>query len=412
MSTVALRASGTAIAGAATARIDSVDLLRGLVMVLMVLDHTRDFFHRGVWLFDPTDPARTEPVLFFTRWVTHFCAPVFVLLAGVGVALQRRRGASRGELSRFLWTRGVWLVVLELTVVRFGFTFNFDLPDLGVLQVIWALGISMIVLAALIHLPTPVVAVFGVAMVMLHNALDGIDVPLGPGAPAPSAMQQLWMVLHQPGPVSVFGAPIFVLYPLVPWVGVMAAGYALGGVYGWEAERRRRFLVRLGVAMTMAFAALRALNVYGDPAPWSTQARGAAYTALSFLNVTKYPPSLLFLLATLGPALVALAWMERSGRGPVARALLVFGRVPLFFYLLQWPLAHGLAVLAGWAAGQPVRWLFLNVADRFANPPSGAGFGLGVVYAAWALSILILHPLCRWFAGVKRRRTEWWLRYL
>lgn len=404
MSTVALRASAAPPAGAASARIDSVDLLRGVVMVLMVLDHTRDFFHRGVWLFDPTDPTRTEPLVFFTRWVTHFCAPVFVLLAGVGVALQRRRGAGRGELSRFLWTRGLWLVLLELTVVRFGFTFNFDLPGPGVLQVIWALGISMIVLAALIHLPTPAIGVLGVAMMVLHNALDGIE--------APTAMRQLWMVLHQPGPISVFGAPLFVLYPLVPWIGVMAAGYALGGIYGWEAERRRRFLVRLGVAMTVAFVALRALNVYGDPVPWSGQARGAAYTALSFLNVAKYPPSLLFLLATLGPALVVLAWMERTGRGPVARALLVFGRVPLFFYLLQWPLAHGLAVLAGWGAGQPVSWLFLNMADRFGNPPVGAGFGLGVVYAAWGLSILILYPLCRWFAGVKRRRTEWWLRYL
>ena len=318
---------------AAAQRIDSVDLLRGIVMVIMVLDHTRDFFHRGVWLFDPTDPARTDPLLFFTRWVTHFCAPTFVLLAGLGVALQRRRGATRGELSRFLWTRGLWLVLLEVTVVRFGFAFNLDYPDLGVLQVIWVLGVSMIAMAALIHLPTAALAVFGVSMVVLHNTLDGITVPLAPGA-APTSLQELWMVLHQPGPITIFDAPVFVLYPLIPWVGLMAAGYALGGVYGWEGERRRRFLVRLGVAMIVAFVALRALNVYGDPVPWSVQGRGAVYTALSFLNVTKYPPSLAFLLVTLGPALVALAWLEHVGRGRVVEALRVFGRVPLFFYLL------------------------------------------------------------------------------
>ncbi|HEX8362235.1 MAG TPA: heparan-alpha-glucosaminide N-acetyltransferase domain-containing protein [Longimicrobium sp.] len=415
MSTIELGASrALPLERTATAaqRVDSVDLLRGLVMVVMVLDHTRDFFHSGVWLFDPTDPTRTTPLVFFTRWITHFCAPVFVLLAGVGVALQRGRGASRGEVSRFLWTRGLWLIVLEVTVVRFGLTFNLDYSDLGALQVIWALGVSMIVLAALIHLPTWAVAGSGVAMVLFHNTLDGFGVPFGPNSPPPTALQQLWLVLHQPGPITLFGIPGFVLYPLIPWIGVMAAGYALGGVYGWEAERRRRFLVRLGLAMTVGFLALRALDVYGDPGPWSVQPRGAVYTALSFLNVNKYPPSLLFLLMTLGPALVALAAMERTGRGPLTNALVVFGRVPLFFYLLQWIVTHGLAVLAGYAAGQPVRWLFLNFPERFANPPVGTGFGMGVVYAAWVLGILLLYPLCLWFAGVKRRRTEWWLRYL
>jgi uncharacterized membrane protein len=235
---------------------------------------------------------------------------------------------------------------------------------------------------------------------------------MGPDAPAPTVLQQLWLVLHQPGPITVFGTPGFVLYPLVPWIGVMAAGYALGGVYGWEAERRRRFLVRLGVAMTVGFFAMRALNAYGDPVPWSVQPRGAVYTALSFFNVNKYPPSLLFLLMTLGPSLAALAALERTGRGPIARALCVFGRVPLFFYLLQWIVAHALAVLARAVAGEPTGWLFANVPQRFADPPLGSGFGLGVVYAAWALAIALLYPLCRWFAGVKRRRTEWWLRYL
>ncbi|HEX8831964.1 MAG TPA: heparan-alpha-glucosaminide N-acetyltransferase domain-containing protein, partial [Longimicrobium sp.] len=236
--------------------------------------------------------------------------------------------------------------------------------------------------------------------------------PLAVRSPDPDAAQALWMVLHQPGFVPVLGVRLLVLYPLLPWIGVLLCGYCLGHVYGWEAERRRRFLVRLGVAMTIGFLALRALNVYGDPVPWSVQPRGAVYTALSFLNLNKYPPSLLFLLMTLGPALIALAAMERTGRGPLSRALVVFGRVPLFFYLLQWIVAHGLAVMAGYAAGQPVAWQFQNFPERFANPPVGTGFGMGVVYAAWLLSIALLYPLCAWFAGVKRRRTEWWLRYL
>lgn len=395
---------------AARPRIDAVDLLRGLVMVVMVLDHTRDFFHSDAWVYPPEDLARTTPLLFLTRWVTHFCAPVFVLLAGTGAMLQRQRGASAAEVSRFLLTRGLWLVVLELTLVRVGASFNLDFVGFfGVFQVIWVLGVSMVVLAALVHLPTPLIGAIGIVMVLGHNLLDRFAVTVDA---APTALQQLWFVLHQPGPVSVLGLPGYVLYPLVPWIGVMAAGYALGTVYAWAPERRQRLLVQLGLALTAGFVVLRTVNLYGDPVPWTAQPRGAVFTVLSFLNTSKYPPSLLFLLMTLGPALVALAVFERTRRGALGEALVTLGRVPLFFYLLQWYIPHLMAILAGLAAGQPVGWQFRNPSDLLTSPPSGVGFGLPMVYVAWLSALVVLYPLCARYAEVKRRNPHGWMRYL
>jgi len=396
----------------ARSRIDSVDLLRGLVMVIMLLDHTRDYVHADGLIFDPTDLTRTTPILFFTRWITHFCAPIFVFLAGTSIALQLARGKSKPELSRFLITRGLWLIVLEFTVIRAAVAFDFDTTSLGFIQVIWAIGVSMIVLAGLIHLPLRAVAAIGIAIVALHNLGDGIRVQgwAGPGSPAPGFGDALWMVLHQPGFILVLGRPLLVLYPVLPWIGVMTAGYALGAVYGWEPARRRRFLVRLGLAMIAAFVVLRFLGVYGEQIPFTTQKNGV-FTLLSFLNTTKYPPSLLFTLMTLGPAMLALAWFERTERGPVGRALVTYGRVPLFFYILQWLISHSLAVLFSLMAGKPVAHL-LAFPGSVRPVPAGAGFSLGVVYATWLLGIAISYPLCRWFAGVKRRRTDWWLSYL
>ena len=279
-------------------RLEAVDLLRGIVIVLMLLDHTRDFVHRDAALFSPTDPTRTSIELFFTRWVTHFCAPIFSLLAGVGAALQLQRGKSKAELSRFLVTRGLWLIVLEFTVIRLGMAFDLNYRAFpGMLEVIWVLGASMIVLAGMIHLPTRIVAALGIGMIALHNLADGIRVQglAGPGSSPPGVLDSLWMVLHQPGFIQIFGAPMLVAYPLVPWVGVMMLGYALGTVYAWEPERRRRFLTRAGLVAIAAFVVIRAANGYGDPVPWSAQ-RDAIFTALSFLNTTKYPPSLLFLV--------------------------------------------------------------------------------------------------------------------
>jgi uncharacterized membrane protein len=421
-------------------RIDSIDLLRGIVMVIMMLDHTRDFVHRDVLQgFDPTDLSRTNVILFFTRWITHFCAPVFVFLAGTSAYLQFARGKSKRELSRFMVTRGLWLILLEFTVIRLAVSFNLNYEFLGGLQVIWVLGVSMIVLAALIHLPLRIVGAFGIGMIALHNLLDGIKVQSwqGPQSPVPSAGAKLWILLHQSFeafPVLwFFPSPVlFVIYPLIPWMGVMAAGYAFGAVYKWDAQRRRRLLLITGSAATAFFLILRLTNIYGDPSRWSKQDT-AAFTLLSFLNTTKYPPSLLFLLMTLGPALLMLAWFE-SGRAPAGfesvnfspgsrgrgthsllgrlrNALVTFGRVPLFFYILQWFTAHFISVIVHLLAGKPVRWMF-DSQTFITGPPQGVGFSLAVVYVCWIAGVLLLYPLCKWFAGVKARRRDWWLSYL
>jgi uncharacterized membrane protein len=402
----------------ARARLQSIDLVRGAVMVVMVLDHTRDFVHNVAFAFDPTDLTRTTTLLFLTRWITHYCAPTFVFLAGVSAYLQRARGATTAELSRFLLTRGLWLVVLEFTAVRVGTWFNLDYAFLGVMQVIWAIGISMVVLAGLVRLPFTAIAVFGVGMIALHNLLDGIQVQgwQGPGSPVPSAAARLWMILHQGNelfPLFTWPGPVVMLiYPLVPWIGVMAAGYTFGRIYDLDPARRHRLLVRAGGGLVAAFVVIRVTNIYGDPAPWSVQP-SALFTVLSFVNTTKYPPSLLYLLMTLGPMMLALAWLEpkRLDNGP-ARALITFGRVPMFFYLLQFPMAHGLAIIASLVVGKNIDYYFTSPPAFFTQVPPNAGFGLGVVYACWAVAIVILYFLCRWYAGVKRRHPGSLLRYL
>jgi len=398
-------------------RIDSIDLLRGIVMVIMMLDHTRDFVHNAVQQFDPTDLSRTNVALFFTRWITHFCAPVFVFLAGTGAYLQFARGKSKADLSRFLVTRGIWLIVLEVTLVRLGMTFSFDYRMLGFLQVIWVIGVSMIVLAALIYLPLKVIAAFGLVMIALHNLLDGFRVTSwrGPQTPVPGIGEKAWIVLHQAFeavPVAGFPSPVvFVIYPLIPWVGVMAAGYAFGRLYQFDAQRRRRLLLLIGGSATALFVILRAINVYGDHSEWSTQ-KNALFTLLSFLNTWKYPPSLLFLLMTLGPSILALAAFEAgTGAGRIREFFVTFGRVPLFFYLLQWFTAHLIAVLLHLAFGKPTQWLFQTPID-WSGPVPNVGFNLGVVYLAWIAGVLLLDPVCKWFAGVKQRRRDWWLSYL
>lgn len=409
-------------------RIDSIDLLRGIVMVIMMLDHTRDFVHYvAIQGFEPTDLSHTSVKLFLTRWITHYCAPTFVFLAGSGAYLQIARGKSKSSLSRFLVTRGLWLIILEFTWVRIAVNFNLDYQSfVGMMQVIWTIGVSMIVLAILIHLPLRVIGAFGVLMIGLHNLLDRFHVQgwRGPQSPVPSVWVKLYILLHQAFeafPVLwFFPSPVvFVLYPLIPWIGVMAAGYAFGSIYQMSAERRRRWLLVMGGAATLLFIAMRVINRYGDPSHWSEQST-PAFTFLSFLNVTKYPPSLLFLLMTLGPAMLALALFEsdklagtRSDSlwNRIRTFFITFGRVPLFFYLLQWPTAHFMSVLVHLIAGKPVRWMF---GSQFGSsgPPPGAGFNLAIVYACWIAGVLLLYPLCKWFAGVKARRRDWWLSYL
>jgi uncharacterized membrane protein len=377
----------------AATRIASIDVLRGLVMVLMALDHVRDYF--TVARCSPMDLSCTTPALFFARWITNYCAPVFMLLAGVGAGIAAGR-MSRSALRRFLVTRGLWLVVLEVTVVQHVWTFNLRYESGLVLQVIWALGASMIVLAAVAGLPRHTIGLVGLAIVCGHDLLDGIP-PSRFGAWAP-----LWNVLHVQGPTP-FG---LVLYPLVPWIGVMMLGWWLADLFARPAAERRRDLLTIGCAAVWAFAGLRLANLYGDPTPWSSQAT-STLTVLSFLNVAKYPPSLCYLLMTLGPALIVLALLERA-RGRVAGALATLGRVPLFFYVLHLAVAHLLAGMVALAMGFGTTAL----GTIFLHFPKGWGFWLAGVYVAWLAVLAITYPACVWFAGVKRRRTDWWLAYL
>lgn len=408
-------------------RIDSIDLLRGIVMVIMMLDHTRDYIHSGALLFDPLDLSKTTTPLFLTRWITHFCAPVFVFLAGTGAYLQFARGKSKSELSRFLISRGAWLIILEITVVRAAAFFNLDPRFLLFLQVIWVIGFSMIVLAALIHLPLKVVAGFGLVMIAAHNFFDRFPVKpwQGPPSPVPSWGAKFWMLLHQPGIFPIgpkFPSPLmFVLYPLIPWIGVMAVGYACGALYSKDAKLRKRWLLIIGSVATLLFVFIRAIDKYGEPQPWARQ-KNLLFTILSFINTTKYPPSLDYLLMTIGPAIFALAFFEpgrnaigttaQSARSGIRNFFVIFGRVPLFYYVLQWITAHSIAVALHAAFGKPVHWLFQTPIDWFTNPPQGNGFRLWVVYLSWSFGVLLLYPLCKWFAAVKARRKDWWLSYL
>jgi uncharacterized membrane protein len=380
-------------------RVESVDIVRGVIMILMALDHVRDFF--GVPGVSPTNLAQTSVALFFTRWITHFCAPVFFLLLGTGASLALGRKSKR-ELSRFLFTRGLWLIFLELVLFRcFGVQFNVDYR-LTMLDVLWALGWAMIVLSALVWLRVSVVTALGVVMIATHNLLDSVR----SGNP-------LWTILHSLN--FILETPrhsIFIAYPLIPWVGVTAAGYGLGQVYGWAPERRKAFLVRLGIGLTAGFFLLRGINLYGDPIRWSVQ-KSAAFTVLSFLNTNKYPPSLLYLLMTLGPAIVFL-WAV-DGRTPrFLRPALVVGKVPMFYYLVHMPVIHLLAIVFCFARYGAVHWMFESPSvDKYPiTPPPGWGVSLLAIYLIWASVVIALYPLCRWFAGIKQRRSDAWLSYI
>ena len=379
-------------------RLDAIDMLRGLVIALMVLDHVRDFFHTDAFLFDPTDPTRTTPLLYATRWVTHLCAPTFVFLCGVSAYLQRVNGKDPPTLSRFLLTRGVWLVLLEVTIVGFGF--NMSLPFLF-LQVIWAIGVGMIVLAALVWLPPRVVLGIGVAIVAGHDLLSAIK------AADLGALAPVWRLAFQPG---LLGAQLgFVAYPAIPWLGVMCLGYGLGHVFVQPADQRRRTVLTLAIGALALFIVLRLLNRYGDPLPWARQS-DAVRTLLSFFNVSKYPPSLLYVLVTLAISLTLMRWLERL-RGLPARVLLAYGRTPLFTYVLHIYVVHCAALLVGVANGFPASGFFGFLRDPSRLIAAHWGFGLAVVYLVWLLVLALLYPPARWFAGVKRQRRDWWLSY-
>ena len=379
-------------------RIESVDLLRGLVMIVMALDHTRDFF--GIPGANPTDLATTTAPLFFTRWITHICAPTFFLLTGVGAGLARPRRTA-AELAQYLVMRGAILIVMELTVIRlFAYQFNFDF-QVTFLVVIWALGWAMIFLGVLVFLPTPAIAVTGGVIIAGHNLLDGVR-----------SANPFWAILHGPGFVlRTPGHTVFAAYPLIPWIGVTALGYALASVYQWPAERRKRTLLALGLGSVVAFVALRILNLYGDPVRWTAQAT-TVKTLISFLNLNKYPPSLLFLLMTFGPALLFLRFTDdRTPR--MLRPALNYGRVPFFYYVAHFALIHLFAVLvAGVRYGQ-VHWLFESPSlDKYPfTPPPGWGWSLPVVYLVWIGVVVALYPWCKKVAAIKATRAHAWLSY-
>ena len=392
----------------ARARLQSIDILRGAIMIIMALDHVRDFFSADAQHFQPDNLARTTAALFLTRWITHYCAPVFMFLAGTGACLWQQRGRTRPELSRFLVTRGLWLIILELTVIRdLGLLFTFDYSFIALLN-IWAIGVSMIALAVLIYLPPHALLGVSLAMIVFHNLFDHFK-PEQFGS-----LGWLWHVLHVPGVAFRLGSHTFLSgYPLVPWIGVLSAGYCFGRLFLLDPQRRKTILLRLGLTLTAAFLVVRALNIYGDPRPWAMQ-KSAVFTALSFLNCTKYPPSLDFLLMTLGPAIVVLGLIENV-RLSSANPLIVFGRVPMFYYVVHLSLIHSTAaLLAGIRYGDLMFLLKhpLPVMSMSPGFPADYGYSLPMCYLIWISIVAIMYLPCRWFANLKARRRDWWLSYL
>ena len=360
------------------------DRLRGLVIVLMALDHARMFFHADVLRFSPTDLTQTYPALFLTRFVTHFCAPTFALLAGLGAFLHYAKGRDQSRTAKFLLTRGLWLVFLDVALISPIFTQELGKFALGTL---WAIGCGLIALSALCFLGSRAVLAIGCVILASHDLLDGVH------AGSLGAFGPFWNLLHEPGPLP-FGISGRVAYPILPWIGVVALGYGLGPLFLEDAEKRKRILTWVSLVALLAFLVLRGVNQCGDPKLWSVQAN-AAMTALSFLNVSKYPPSLLYALVTLGPALILLPRMEKLG-GAVGKVLANFGRTPLFFYVTH--LYLGAAIVVGLMA--------------LSNPPESYRVALPWVYLAWIALVAALYPACRWFADLKRRSDAWWLSYL
>src|SRR5581483_11120391 len=393
-----------------TARLTSIDALRGLVMILMALDHVRDFFHIGAMSFSPTDLTKTTTILFLTRWITHFCLPVFMFAAGVGAFLWLRRGGrTNRQLSFFLWTRGLWFVVLELTVMQFAYDFNISARYPIFLLILWIFGICMLVMAALIHLRPSWLLMLSLLVIVGHNCLDRIT------AAQFGSAAWVWNLIHQPGSLNAGGKSIVMPYTLVPWIAVMAAGFCFGRVLELEPSVRRRVIRSIGFYSVIAFFVLRAINLYGDPAHWSAQ-KSVGFTMLSFLNCTKYPASLDFLLMTLGPALLVLAYFDRYPPR-INSPLVIFGRVPMFYFVLHFYLIHALAVVLAWMryGGRAFSFIF-NPLPSIGGPqklfPPNFGYSLWVAYLVWIFVLVCLYPVCRWYANFKATHRSRWLSYL
>ena len=382
-------------------RILSVDFLRGVVIVIMGLDHVRMYFGYGTWYSSPTDLATTTPLLFLTRWITHFCAPVFIFLAGLSAFLYGTKKTDVKQTAWYLFTRGLWLILVEVAIVSFGWTFDTGYSFL-ILQVVWAIGIGMVVLAGLVFLPTPLILAVGMLLVFGHNLLDPIT------AQGERLQDIAWYILHQPRLLLLDERAISIFYPVLPWTGIMALGFVAGNLYKSEsaASRRTGWLLGIGIGATILFILLRWFNSYGEPTAWQVQ-DPTAFTWISFLNTTKYPPSLQFLLMTMGPALIFLAVSEHINIQATS-PFVIFGRVPFFFYILHIYLIHLLAMLALAYAGWDWREYILTAGQFLSGRLSSFGFGLGVVYFIWALVLILLFPLCRWYQKVKESHPSWW----
>src|SRR5271156_4968947 len=395
---------------ASKSRIVSIDLVRGAVMILMAIDHVRVF--SGVPAGGPT------PGVFFTRWITHFCAPAFIFLAGTSVFFYGRKHA---DLSRFLLTRGAWLILLEFTFLRVAWTFNFDFRHYEMAGVIWVIGCCMMLMAGLVKLPLAAVGTIGVVIIAAHNLMDSHMGALLDGLDA-SKFSGLWKIFY----VGFFAGPIqfgpdgpnlIVLYSIIPWIGVMAAGYAFGKILTLEPRRRNRLCLAIGLSAIGLFLVLRGFNLYGDPRPWHAASLGRngappMPALLAFLNTTKYPASLCFLLMTLGP-IIALMPLLEGLHGALARRIAIFGHVPFFFYMLHIPLIHALAlVVSKIRLGVVSPWLFTNHPMGNPEPPEGYIWSLPLLYLIWGITIGLLYLPCQWFADLKARRNDWWLKYL
>jgi len=387
-------------------RIQSIDLLRGLIMIIMALDHTRDYFHADAFIFDPLDLQKTTVLLYFTRWITHFCAPIFVLLAGTSAFLSGQRKTKK-QLSGFLIKRGIWLIILEQTVVNFGWFFNIHF-NFFIFGVIWVLGICMIILAGLVFLPRTWILCIGMIMVFGHNLLDPIHFPDN------NFSGFIWGALHDRKLFTIGQIHINESYHIIPWAGVMALGYCLGSLFTREFDpaRRKKILLQLGAACLLLFILIRGINVYGDLHPWVPQSSGLL-TFLSFINISKYPPSLDYLLVTEGAALLFLGLTEQISNA-FTRFISVYGRVPLFYYVLHIYLIHLIAIVAAVMTGYP--WTVMNGLNTwisFIPGLRGYGFSLATVYLIWICIVLFLYPLCKRYDRYKSaHRDTWWLSYL
>jgi len=388
-------------------RIQSIDFLRGLVMILMALDHVRMYFAFGTWYSEPTNLATTTPLLFFTRWITHFCAPVFIFLAGTSAFLYGTKQSNITETAFFLFTRGLWLILIELVIVNFAWTFDVTY-SFRILQVIWAIGISMVVLSALVFLPKGLILVIGTLLVFGHNLLDSINLE---GSSAPD---MFWYALHQPHSVYIDTTHLInFVYPVLPWIGLMALGYVFGSLYQRDlpAKQRRRWLLSIGIGATLLFILLRSFNLYGEPHPWQAQ-DSFGLSLMSFLNTTKYPPSLHFLLMTMGPALIVLSAIEPF-ENRLPRPVIVIGKVPFFFYVIHLYVIHALALLLLVYEGRNWHQYILSARGIMSGTLHNFGLSLGAVYVIWIFLIASLYPFCKLYQSYRENHpAKWWLSYL